>query len=148
MIRTLCTIPSIISIVFAYAQNPDKSFTVKYVAEILKIDGILDEHVWKTVDGPGALISGGGEDSDRDFNTSWDAKWLGEAKMFENYCTAELAIPLTSFKFREGETKCRFQSYKFDMQTNERSAWQPQSIRTEIPVDQFEIDVLAESLIL
>ncbi len=71
-----------------------------------------------------ALISGGGEDSDSDFNTSWDVKWLGEAKMFENYYTAEMAIPLTSFKFREGETKWRFQSYRFDMQTNERSAWQ------------------------
>lgn len=207
MIRTLCTILFILSIVFAYAQNPDKSFTVKYVAEIPKIDGILDEPVWKTVDGPGnfqqyfpsdsilaqqptsikmfsdgttlyiglkvfstgnnwvipslerdfraggndnislmfdtfndgtnaflfgvnpfgvlreALISGGGEDSDNDFNTSWDVKWLGEAKMFENYYTAELAIPLTSFKFKEGETKWRFQSYRFDMQTNERSAW-------------------------
>lgn len=70
-----------------------------------------------------ALISGGGEDSDSGFNTSWDVKWLGEAKMFENYYTAELAIPLTSFKFEEGETKWRFQSYRFDMQTNERSAW-------------------------
>ncbi|KKM75171.1 hypothetical protein LCGC14_1392950, partial [marine sediment metagenome] len=65
----------------------------------------------------------GGEDSDNDFNTSWDVKWLGESKTFENYYTAELAIPLTSFKFREGETKWRFQSYRFDMQTNERSAW-------------------------
>jgi hypothetical protein len=72
-----------------------------------------------------ALISGGGEDSGSDFNTSWDVKWLGEAKMFENYYTAELAIPLTSFKFREGETQWRFQSYRFDMQTNERSAWYP-----------------------
>ena len=70
-----------------------------------------------------ALISGGGEQVPNDFNTSWDVKWKGESKMFENYYTAELAIPLTSLKFREGETKWRFQSYRFDMQTNERSVW-------------------------
>ncbi len=70
-----------------------------------------------------ALISGGGEQAQTDFNSSWDVKWKGETKMFENYYTAELAIPLTSLKFREGETKWRFQSYRFDMQTNERSVW-------------------------
>ena len=70
-----------------------------------------------------ALISGGGEQVPNDFNSSWDVKWKGESKTFENYYTAELAIPLTSLKFREGETKWRFQSYRFDMQTNERSVW-------------------------
>ncbi|HEA19346.1 MAG TPA: hydrolase [Pricia antarctica] len=197
----------VFSIIFGQAQDPNKSFIVRYIADIPQIDGILDEPVWKTVDGPHkfqqyfpsdsilaeqptsiqmftngttlyiglkiystgnewvipslerdfraggndnislmfdtfndgtnaflfginplgvrreALISGGGEDSENDFNTSWDVKWLGESKTFENYYTAELAIPLTSFKFREGETKWRFQSYRFDMQTNERSAW-------------------------
>ncbi len=70
-----------------------------------------------------ALISGGGQDFRRGFNTAWDVKWKGEAKIYDGYYTAEMAIPLTSFKFKEGETKWRFQSYRFDMQTNERSAW-------------------------
>ncbi|MEM7381376.1 MAG: DUF5916 domain-containing protein [Bacteroidota bacterium] len=69
-----------------------------------------------------ALISGGGS-SLRGFTTSWDVKWKGDAKIYEGYYTAELAIPLTSFKFREGETKWRFQSYRFDFQSNERSVW-------------------------
>lgn len=69
-----------------------------------------------------ALISGGGADR-RDFTTSWDVKWQGESKIYEDYYTAEIAIPLYSFKFREGERKWRFQSYRFDMQTNERSVW-------------------------
>jgi hypothetical protein len=34
-----------------------------------------------------------------------------------------MVIPLTSFKFREGETKWRFNSYRFDMQSNETSTW-------------------------
>ncbi len=69
-----------------------------------------------------ALISGGGQNL-RGFTTSWDVKWKGETKLHDNYYTAELAIPLTSFKFKEGETKWRFQSYRFDQQNNERSVW-------------------------
>lgn len=69
-----------------------------------------------------ALISGGGQDLSG-FTTSWDVKWKAETKIYDNYYTAEIAIPLTSFKFSEGETKWRFQSYRFDMQSNERSNW-------------------------
>jgi len=68
------------------------------------------------------LISGGGQDL-RGFTTSWDVKWKGESKIYEGYYISELAIPLTSLKFSEGETKWRFQSYRFDMQSNERSNW-------------------------
>ncbi len=68
------------------------------------------------------LISGGGLDL-RGFNTAWDVKWRGESKRYKGYYTAEMAIPLTSFKFKEGETKWRFQCYRFDMQSNERSVW-------------------------
>ncbi len=71
-----------------------------------------------------ALISGGGIGL-RGFTTSWDVKWRGESKIYDGYYTSELAIPLTSFKFKEGTTKWRFQSYRFDNQTNERSVWFP-----------------------
>ena len=37
--------------------------------------------------------------------------------------TSEIVIPLTSFKFKEGETKWRFNSYRFDNQSNETSTW-------------------------
>lgn len=69
------------------------------------------------------LISGGGQDVESGFTTSWDVKWKAETKIYDNYYTAEIAIPLTSLKFAEGETKWRFQSYRFDMQSNERSNW-------------------------
>ncbi|MFD2585301.1 DUF5916 domain-containing protein [Croceitalea marina] len=77
-----------------------------------------------------ALISGGGTDRGG-FTTSWDVKWRGESKIYDNYFTAEMAIPLTSFKFKEGETKWRFNSYRLDMQTNERTTW------IKIPQNQF-----------
>lgn len=69
-----------------------------------------------------ALISGG---SSRQigFTTSWDVKWKGDAKIYDDYYTAEMVIPLSSFKFKEGTQKWRFNSYRFDTQSNEISTW-------------------------
>nr|WP_292964836.1 MULTISPECIES: DUF5916 domain-containing protein [unclassified Allomuricauda] len=69
-----------------------------------------------------ALISGGGQNNNG-FTTSWDVKWHGESKLYDGYYICEIAIPLTSFKFKQGETKWRFNAYRFDMQTNEQSTW-------------------------
>ena len=77
-----------------------------------------------------ALVSGGGG-SLRGFTTSWDTKWVGETKQYNGYYICEWAIPLSAFKFREGETKWRFNSYMFDTQSNERSTW------IQIPQNQF-----------
>ena len=68
------------------------------------------------------LVSGGGLNL-RGFTISWDVKWKAESRIYDNYYTSELVIPLTSFKFREGETKWRFNSYRFDTQSNEQSTW-------------------------
>ncbi len=69
-----------------------------------------------------ALISGGGTQRSG-FTTSWDVKWKGDAKIYDNYYTAEMVIPLSSFKFKEGTKKWRFNSYRFDTQSNETSTW-------------------------
>lgn len=192
----------------AFAQNSEKSFTVKYISDVIELDGALDEPIWGLAESahtfrqyfPGdsipareqsdikmlyddknlyvgirsnaigkdyiipslerdfraggndnisllfdtfndgtnaflfginplgvmreALITNGGFGLN-DFTTSWDIKWKGESVIYDNYYTAELVIPLTSFKFREGETKWRFNSYRFDMQSNEQSTWFP-----------------------
>lgn len=68
------------------------------------------------------LVAGGGLDLSG-FTVSWDVKWRGESVIHDNYYTSELIIPLTSFKFREGETRWRFNSYRFDTQSNETSTW-------------------------
>jgi len=69
-----------------------------------------------------ALISGGGNDL-RGFNTIWDTKWVGETLIHEDHYIVEWKIPLSAFKYQEGETKWRFNSYHFDTQNNEQSTW-------------------------
>ena len=69
-----------------------------------------------------ALVSGGGTDLSG-FTTSWDTKWVGETKIYDGYYISEWAIPLSAFKFLEGETKWRFNSYQFDTQSNTRNTW-------------------------
>lgn len=76
------------------------------------------------------LISGGGNDL-RGFNGAWDAKWYSESKMYDDHYILEWKIPLYSFKYREGETKWRFNSYHFDTQDNEQNTW------INIPQNQF-----------
>lgn len=76
-----------------------------------------------------ALVANGGTGQD-DFNLSWDVKWKGDAKIYDDYFTAEMIIPLTSLKFEEGATKWRFNSYRIETQSNERSSW------TRIPQNQ------------
>ena len=68
------------------------------------------------------LVSGGGQDF-RNFTTTWDVKWKGDSKIYSTWYTSEMVIPLTSFKFKEGETKWRLNSYRFDSQSNEISTW-------------------------
>ena len=81
-----------------------------------------------------ALIFNGGVNGGA-FNVSWDVKWKGETKISDGFYTSEIAIPLTSFKFKEGEIKWRFNCYRFDMQSNERSTW------AKIPQNQIIINL-------
>jgi hypothetical protein len=69
-----------------------------------------------------ALISGGGGEVSG-FDTSWDTKWIGKTIMHDTYYIVEWMIPLSAFKYREGETKWRFNSYHFDTKDNERNTW-------------------------
>lgn len=69
-----------------------------------------------------ALISGGGRQRN-DFNPSWDNKWKGNAKIYDNYWIGEYAIPFKTLRYNEGSTRWRFTAYRNDTQTGERSTW-------------------------
>lgn len=64
-----------------------------------------------------ALVSGGSA-----LNTNWDVKWQVESKMYEDHFILELAIPMNSMKFRKGDKKWSFQTYRWNLQSSEQSA--------------------------
>ncbi len=68
------------------------------------------------------LISNGGSRI-QDFTTSWDNKWTGVSKIYDDYWVCELAIPFKTLRFKAGSSKWRFNSYRFDTQINERTTW-------------------------
>ena len=76
------------------------------------------------------LLSGGGSEL-RGFTMAWDTKWECKTAIKEDHYIVEMIIPLSAFKYREGETKWRFNSYHFDTQDNERNTW------VNIPQNQF-----------
>ena len=68
------------------------------------------------------LIANGGNNRS-DFSESWDNKWRGEAKIYDGYYTAELAIPFATLRFDPSVTEWGFSAYRFDTQDNEISVW-------------------------
>jgi hypothetical protein len=76
------------------------------------------------------LLAGGGTEL-RGFTMAWDTKWKSKTIIHENHYTIEWIIPLSAFKYKEGETKWRFNSYHFDTQDNESNTW------VNIPQNQF-----------
>lgn len=71
----------------------------------------------------GLIANGGG--SGRDLSLDWDNKWYTEAKMYEGYWVAEVAIPWKTLRFREGSTAWNINFYRIDSKYNERSTWAP-----------------------
>ncbi|MBT8234058.1 MAG: carbohydrate binding family 9 domain-containing protein [Saprospiraceae bacterium] len=69
-----------------------------------------------------AFISNAGRTGDS-FDPSWDNKWDGASKQYDNYWICELAIPLKTIRYKEGSSKWRFNSYRNDVQANEITTW-------------------------
>lgn len=70
------------------------------------------------------LISNGGSGRNG-FSLDWDNKWRGEARQEDGYWVAEMAIPLKTIRFAEGQTKWNVNFYRVDSEYAERSTWSP-----------------------
>lgn len=68
------------------------------------------------------LISNGGT-SLNGFSTSWDNKWKCQTKIYEDKYVAEMSIPFSTLRFNKSTKQWKFNAYRFDMQSNERSTW-------------------------
>lgn len=69
-----------------------------------------------------ALISNGGKNGSA-FDPSWDNKWDGASETYDDHWVCELKIPFKSIRYKAGDIKWRFQSYRNDSQCNEISAF-------------------------
>ena len=81
-----------------------------------------------------ALLFNGGRGVG-DFAMSWDNKWRGEAARFEDYWTAEIAIPFKVLRFNSGSEEWRFNCYRNDTQINEISSY------AKVPRNLFPINM-------
>lgn len=70
-----------------------------------------------------------------DFDESWDNKWSGESKRYDDRWTVEMAIPFSTLRFENGTQKWRFNMYRVDTQNNEISSY------TDIPRTRFVMDM-------
>jgi len=70
-----------------------------------------------------------------DFDESWDNKWTGEARQYDDRWTVEMAIPFSTLRFKDGTQKWRFNMYRVDTQNNEITSF------TDIPRNRFVMDI-------
>ena len=57
------------------------------------------------------------------FDLSWDNKWFSATQTYEEFWTAELAIPFKTLRYRGGATAWKANFYRIDSKTAERSTW-------------------------
>jgi len=68
------------------------------------------------------------------FSLTWDTKWQSECVRLKDRFIIEIAIPFSSIKYPEGSRRWGFQSYRYDLQSNERSIW-TQVDQNQIPIN-------------
>jgi len=70
------------------------------------------------------LVSNGGiGEAKDDINRTWDVDYDVESAIYDGYFIIEMKIPFGSINFPEGSTAWRFNFFRLDTQTNERSTW-------------------------
>ena len=70
------------------------------------------------------LVSNGGiGEAKDDINRTWDVDYDVESAIYDGYFIIEMKIPFGSINFPEGSTEWRFNFFRLDTQTNERTTW-------------------------
>ena len=81
-----------------------------------------------------AVVSNAGQ-SPADFDESWDNKWIGASKIYDDHWISEMSIPFKTLRYSKGSEKWRMNVYRYDTQTNEISCW------IGIPRNRFVMDI-------
>ncbi len=67
----------------------------------------------------------GNNNSSGTFLLTWDNKWYSEAKIYDDYWIAEMAIPFKTLRFKENIDSWYINFYRIDSEYAERSSWSP-----------------------
>ena len=59
------------------------------------------------------------------FSLTWDNKWYSEAKIYDDYWIAEMAIPFKTIRFKENMDSWFVNFYRIDSEYAEKSTWAP-----------------------
>jgi hypothetical protein len=70
--------------------------------------------------GGGSSSSGSGA-----FSLTWDNKWFSEAKIYDDYWIAEMAIRFKTLRFKDNMDSWYINFYRMDSEYNEISTWAP-----------------------
>jgi hypothetical protein len=70
------------------------------------------------------LIANGGSGQGA-LSLDWDNKWFGEAKQYDGYWVAEMAIPFKTLRFNADQSQWNINFYRVDSEYTERSTWSP-----------------------
>ncbi len=70
------------------------------------------------------LIANGGSGQGA-LSLSWDNRWFAEAKRYDGYWVAEMAIPFRTIRYKEGSQRWNINFYRIDSEYGERSTWTP-----------------------
>ena len=62
-------------------------------------------------------------DEGRDVNLSWDARWISSGHIDQTGWTVEIAIPLSTLRFKEGEDTWGFNVARIVRRKNEENLW-------------------------
>ena len=73
----------------------------------------------------GGVASGSTRTGTSSFSLTWDNKWYADAKIYEDYWIAEMAIPFKTLRFKENMESWFINFYRVDSEYAERSSWAP-----------------------
>ena len=108
-----------VTVLFDTFRDGQNAFLFGVSAYGVQREGLISER--------GASING--------FSLTWDTKWQSECVRLKDRFIIEIAIPFSSIKYPEGSQKWGFQSYRYDLQSNERSIW------THVDQNQIPINI-------
>lgn len=77
------------------------------------------------------LIANGGSGRNA-LSLDWDNKWIGEAKQYNGYWLAEMAIPFKTLRYAKDQGTWNINFYRVDSEYAERSTWSP--IQRNFPI--------------